>query len=326
MPAVVRADGRGPDSEHGPRSGATCVRPRPPRTTRRPPRSRATALPAPPRRALDADPACPSRPTSGALPAPGAARAGSSPHRRQHCALPAGLHLRPVAGLVAQVAAMAYLAGASRRPQRAPATSGAPSSSSDGRRPSRRSGRAARRWQTRTAATPAAKPTARRRRGGPRSSRSRASRPPAGPWLLRCLANQRARTVINDGYSDGLPVARNAEWVKVFAGLACQGGAPKVPQGLASVSHRQPVPHRGGCQPPSRRSSPGPPGPRVSTSTGCRGGSASKEVCCHERSGSRPPPMNRRRAVSPPQPWAGAPPTSPSTVTMEFRASATSAP
>ena len=25
--------------------------------------------------------------------------------------------------------------------------------------------------------------------------------------------------------------------------------------------------------------------------------------------------MNRRRAVSPPQPWAGAPPTSPSTVT-----------
>ena len=38
--------------------------------------------------------------------------------------------------------------------------------------------------------------------------------------------------------------------------------------------------------------------------------------CVHyERSGPRPPPMNRRRAVSPPP---GAPPTSPSTVTITF--------
>ena len=29
--------------------------------------------------------------------------------------------------------------------------------------------------------------------------------------------------------------------------------------------------------------------------------------------------MNRRRAVSPPQPWAGAPPTSPSTITEKYR-------
>ena len=29
---------------------------------------------------------------------------------------------------------------------------------------------------------------------------------------------------------------------------------------------------------------------------GCRDGSASKEVCCYERRGPRPPPMNRRRA------------------------------